>query len=342
MDGSTLAENLIDRINAVTSGTDYSNFQRNTMTAFADNIIDAASNNSIVSGTLTVTGDTKALGKLIVGTDSNPIFGAFKVYGTAESSTSPTIEIMVDTDNYPILQHINYAHDNIGLAFDAYWDGSDWKSSDIGSNFTWYKYQDKLSCWYKAGITPGDTISPWGKALSINKLGNLEISGTTFAHQVESTQVESRSFKIGANTLGSAEWSALDGVDDSWTSFTPLWDGITEGNATNNGYYKQIGKTTFIYAAIKLGSTSSVTGAVTLTLPVSISSNYKVGTSIGMVRFNDEDSGVSYNARLRADGSIRVYVANATYLTDTALSSTVPITWAQDDVIVLTATYEAD
>ena len=61
----------------------------------------------------------------------------------------------------------------------------------------------------------------------------------------------------------------LNTAGGSWTTFTPTWTNFTLGNGTvDRAAYEQIGRSVDVYVRVTLGSTSSVTGAITLTLPV--------------------------------------------------------------------------
>ncbi len=79
--------------------------------------------------------------------------------GVNGSVNGPNMQFTTASTNHPLLQILNYTHDNISLNFDAYFDGSVWKSSDAGSNFQIYKASDKLYNYYKAAVSAGTTIS---------------------------------------------------------------------------------------------------------------------------------------------------------------------------------------
>lgn len=76
------------------------------------------------------------------------------------------------TDSYPQLQMMNYGHDNAALCFDSYYDGSNWKSSDAGSNYRIYKVGDELSIGFGTGVSAGANISSWGTALNVSVVNN--------------------------------------------------------------------------------------------------------------------------------------------------------------------------
>ncbi len=60
-------------------------------------------------------------------------------WGVAHNWTN-TQAFVHNTDNYPVFQNLNWYHNNVGLSFDCYWDGSFWRSSHAGSNFKFHKF----------------------------------------------------------------------------------------------------------------------------------------------------------------------------------------------------------
>jgi hypothetical protein len=135
-------------------------------------------------------------------------------------------------------------------------------------------------------------------------------------------------------------------LTQAWTSWSPTWTNLTVGNGTVSAYYSRLGKTVFFRLGIVFGSSSSVSGVVSATLPVTSISYPGTATTqvLGLGRILD-----SGTAAFEAHGvwastttmSIRVLLANATYLTDLGLSSTTPMTWATGDEIFIQGTYEA-
>jgi hypothetical protein len=126
----------------------------------------------------------------------------------------------------------------------------------------------------------------------------------------------------------------------AWKSFTPSWTNITVGNSTiNEGYYTQIGKTVIFYVRFALGSTSAVTGSVTLSLPVAKASTLNNATPIGLVRMNDVGTAI-YTGQITAAGTVTGVGASGTYATEAFLAATVPFTWATNDVLYIQGTYQ--
>lgn len=125
---------------------------------------------------------------------------------------------------------------------------------------------------------------------------------------------------------------------DAWDSFTPSWANVTVGNGTSTGYYCQIGKTVFFRASFTMGTTSSISGAVTLTLPVAIA-NYPNYTLIGnCTMFNGSSA---YLGFIHKGGTIYSQLTNATYSTQETIDATHPFTWANTHYFSVTGAYEA-
>jgi hypothetical protein len=133
----------------------------------------------------------------------------------------------------------------------------------------------------------------------------------------------------------------------AWTAFTPTWTGLTVGNGVyNQSHYVLIGKTAHFGIDFTLGSTSAVTGDVTLILPANLSRKSANSTGVFYANFLDTGTsanvGVAYAATSGDVTRITVRTINVagTYSTNTALSSTVPFTWAATDRISIAGTFE--
>ena len=136
-----------------------------------------------------------------------------------------------------------------------------------------------------------------------------------------------------------AAQASIDSHEAAWTSYTPTFGNVTLGSGTKVGKYKKIGKTVFFYAAFVYGSGSAVTGTITVTTPTTMASGtwQAVGTIV--------DASVS-NIRaywLQASTTtFGLYVENSagTYVTPTASSGTVPMTWTTSDAFYIQGVYE--
>jgi hypothetical protein len=129
---------------------------------------------------------------------------------------------------------------------------------------------------------------------------------------------------------GSAWVSALP--VGAWKAYTPTISGVTLGNASVDFVYSQIGKTVHVKGLCILGSTSTMTGPLAVSVPFNWSGYNTVGQQpVGTVSFY---SGSVYNyglvVSLNVATEFRLQAANAagTYLAGTDVSSTVPFAWS--------------
>lgn len=131
-----------------------------------------------------------------------------------------------------------------------------------------------------------------------------------------------------------------------WDSWTPTFTNLSGGTLTY-AKYKQVGKTVSFRIKYILGG-AGVSGGVDFTLPVAESSDYSTAIAdlqpFGNAIFRDAGTSatagyVVWSASGKA--GIRVWNASTTYLSGSALSSTLPFTWASTDEINVAGTYEA-
>ena len=133
--------------------------------------------------------------------------------------------------------------------------------------------------------------------------------------------------------------TAFVNFDVAWQAYTPTLTNVTIGNGTRIGRYARIGKTVCGYVKFTLGSTSSVTGRILISLPSTPNTNDAVtfyGTFL--------DAGVAnYLGMFEAIGT-EIYTSgiftNGTYANGAATSATVPFTWTNTDNFLVTFVYE--
>lgn len=142
---------------------------------------------------------------------------------------------------------------------------------------------------------------------------------------------------VSGDVLTAAEMNAIGEA----LSYTPSFVNFTLGNGTVNAKYIRVNSFVFVYGVVILGSTSSVTGQIRISLPV---------TSVSMSRQQQwatcTDTGTAnYSAATTwiDTTTIAINALNAagTYLAGTTTSSTVPFTWTTADEFAFTFTYEA-
>jgi hypothetical protein len=198
--------------------------------------------------------------------------------------------------------------------------------------------------------TPYTTLADSTKRLIIdlyvvtvgnNKAVTIEFRNSTISH-VHTT------FTVGGPTgpTGNTGPSASDAL--AWSTYTPAWTALTTnpviGDGTITGRYKQIGKTTFLYVKIAMGSTTTYgTGDWRISLPVNA---YDTSSAIIPTTFLHNGTGTAWYQGL----SYTEYDGNASYVVpvwdkgftgSAAVSSTIPHSWGQTDSLALNGSYES-
>ena len=128
----------------------------------------------------------------------------------------------------------------------------------------------------------------------------------------------------------------------AWQSYTPTFTNFTLGNGTiTRAKYCQIGKSVFLDILVTLGSTSTVTGRIGISLPVTASTSFTTTAAMaGLVAGASNSNGVAVMStttlvELYAQGAAGAYINNVN------TSSTVPGTWAAASFFGYKFTYEA-
>ena len=115
-------------------------------------------------------GDHTFNGKIGLGTATVPHSGVgyakLALEGAGGDGAGPHIQFTTEDDNYPLFQQLNWAHDNVALLFDSYFDGS-YRSSYSGGNFRIIKTGDIFRIDYDSGIAPGEVLL-WENAFAID------------------------------------------------------------------------------------------------------------------------------------------------------------------------------
>jgi hypothetical protein len=133
--------------------------------------------------------------------------------------------------------------------------------------------------------------------------------------------------------------------DGAWATWSPTLTNLS-GGTQNEAVYCQIGKTVHFRFRYTLAG-AGVSGAVSFTLPVTPNTNYGANDRTMHASIDLLDSGVGlYPGFLKTTStngtvSVRAQNASGTYLSSTDLSSTIPFTWGNGDVIIVCGTYEA-
>lgn len=126
----------------------------------------------------------------------------FGIYGTdSNCPDGPHLATFTNVDQYPLLYMVSYTHDNIGIAFDSFFD-TVWKSSDVGSNYKIYKFQDKWNFDFAAGHGAGSAVT-WATSMFINSTGAMTVNKNIFAKgNITTTAIN---FKLNTTALSACD-----------------------------------------------------------------------------------------------------------------------------------------
>jgi len=154
--------------------------------------------------------------------------------------------------------------------------------------------------------------------------------------------------KLGAGTSGYLLKTQGAGANPAWDatgvaqSWTPTFTNLTVGNGTLDCSYSVMGKTVYAQVHLTLGSTSSISGTVSFTIPTgSISGSLLQPLGIAILG----DTGVAqYSGAAYYQSStavlVRYFTVNASSkVIQSAISSTAPFTWAEGDRFTCNFTY---
>lgn len=132
-------------------------------------------------------------------------------------------------------------------------------------------------------------------------------------------------------------------------SYTPSWTGVTVVNGTVTARYLKFGSLVFFRVHYVRGSSDSLSGAVTVSLPVTAATFSARQEIVGMCRVFFLDADVSSSNFWDGTGKFGTTTLelvelsnNASGNDDTnALASTAPFTWATNDEMMIIGWYEA-
>jgi len=126
------------------------------------------------------------------------------------------------------------------------------------------------------------------------------------------------------------------------TTFTPSWSNLTIGNGTENWRYQRVGNLLHIHGNTTFGSTSSISGDVSFTNPITGTTMTQVSgmPNNGYAHLFDSSTPGNCQAGLAgiATGAVRILGEAGC----ASLSSTVPFTWATSDRLGMDAWFKID
>lgn len=147
-----------------------------------------------------------------------------------------------------------------------------------------------------------------------------------------------------------ANYTLLDSVigTAAWASYTPTWTNLSVGNGTVVAKYVQINKSVIARLSLVFGSTTSISGGVEFTLPVTRATyaGSATLTPLGVALALDASVPAAFKivvstGSTTAKALLTTLDVSGTYAKSAALSSTVPFTWTTSDEIAAQFVYEA-
>lgn len=140
-----------------------------------------------------------------------------------------------------------------------------------------------------------------------------------------------------------AELVTGTGSSWAWQTWTPAYANITVGNGTVVSKYIQTGKMVIFKYKLTLGSTSTMGTSMTVSLPVTATSDYDTVTGV-------IGKGIMYDLSATTKFVTETFWASTTTMqplgvdSNTAYffpSATSPFTWTTGDIFYLSGVYEA-
>jgi len=135
----------------------------------------------------------------------------------------------------------------------------------------------------------------------------------------------------------------MNGIGES-AAFTPSWTNVTVGNATQAWRYVQVQKLVFVQGNLVFGSTTSISGNPTMTLPVTAVAYPDSFAIVGNVMF--VEAGIQQYAGIALWVStttvrFRPYLVSGTQVVPQTVGASTPFTWATGDQFQAQFVYEA-
>lgn len=137
-----------------------------------------------------------------------------------------------------------------------------------------------------------------------------------------------------------SNWIIMSEPTQSWT---PTFTNTTLGNGTVAGGYKRSDGWIDVTAQFTFGSTSAVTGNVSVSLPIALSTTSGANDATFSCTMFDSSAGAYYLGRCpiltTTSLGVRAVLASGTYASFADTSSTVPFTWATSDTMQIAGRY---
>jgi hypothetical protein len=148
---------------------------------------------------------------------------------------------------------------------------------------------------------------------------------------------------VAIESLGDAIDSSVGSGLLAWISYTPTFTNLTVGNGTLTSKYCIIGKTMFIRFDLVGGSTSTITGVPTITLPSGTSTSMLATQPVGVASVFQAGN-VPFSAVTFINDTTKItpylYNATGTYAFYTPVNNNIPVTFGNGNILSMRATIE--
>lgn len=130
----------------------------------------------------------------------------------------------------------------------------------------------------------------------------------------------------------------------NFLSWTPVWNNLTVGNGSNSGNFRIDNYCLHFRTSLAFGSTTSISGNVSMYMPVNSTTGYLYLTPIGQATYLDDETQIYQGIVRHSSSPNRIdFVAvnsSGTYAyTINPITTSVPMTWASGDRINSTGIY---
>lgn len=172
---------------------------------------------------------------------------------------------------------------------------------------------------------------------TIVTVANMQISNGVInsANAVTATSIATGAVQPQALQSGTGSGWALQ-------TWTPSWTNLTVGNGTVTAKYVQTGKWVQCKLTLAFGSSTSVTGSVTFTIPitaVSISASMPVGQSVAVIPSSQYNGYVTLSSTTVATPFS--YVVSSTHILPEAWDATHPAAFGATTIYTAVFAYES-
>ena len=137
----------------------------------------------------------------------------------------------------------------------------------------------------------------------------------------------------------------LNGIGEATVAYTPTITNGTLGNGTMAAYYSRVNKLVYGSLLWTLGSTSTITGVLNISFPITASAN-SAFTIVGPMYYYDLSAGLTYIGNTYRTSTTNmvgfVHQSNVgTYSNTVLVTNTVPVAYGTGDQICFSFVYEA-